>query len=126
MIWADEQSEIVVKGGVIAIDADSPVIVETAGKDGEPILRNLEYNYPGMGYAGIIDEFMMGDELLVAPVLKKGATSRKVVLPPGKWSADDGQVYDGPATIEVSAPLSRLPYFVKQTVVMSAQAPLAQ
>ena len=115
MIWADEQSEIVVKGGVIAMDADSPVIVETAGKDGEPILRNLEYNYPGMGYAGIIDEFMMGDELLVAPVLKKGATSRKVVLPPGKWSADDGQVYDGPATIEVAAPLSRLPYFVKHS-----------
>ena len=101
-------------------------LAEKTGKDGEPILRNLEYNYPGMGYAGIIDEFMMGDELLVAPVLKKGAISRKVVLPPGKWSADDGQVYDGPATIEVAAPLSRLPYFVKQTVVMSAQAPLAQ
>lgn len=92
-------------------------LAEKAGKDGEPILRNLEYNYPGMGYAGIIDEFMMGDELLVAPVLKKGATSRKVVLPPGEWKADDGQVYDGPATIEVAAPLSRLPYFVKQTVV---------
>lgn len=90
-------------------------LAEKAGKDGEPILRNLEYNYPGMGYAGIIDEFMMGDELLVAPVLKKGATSRKVVLPPGKWSADDGQVYDGPATIEVAAPLSRLPYFVKHS-----------
>lgn len=92
-------------------------LAEKAGKDGEPILRNLEYNYPGLGYAGIIDEFMMGDDMLVAPVLKKGATSRKVVLPPGKWSADDGQVYDGPATIEVTAPLSRLPYFMKQTVV---------
>jgi alpha-glucosidase (family GH31 glycosyl hydrolase) len=44
-----------------------------------------------------------------------GATSRKVVLPPGKWKADDGQVYDGPATIEASAPLSRLPYFVKHS-----------
>lgn len=90
-------------------------LAKKAGEDGEPILRNLEYNYPGMGYAGIIDEFMMGDGLLVAPVLKKGATSRKVVLPPGKWSADDGQVYDGPATIEVAAPLSRLPYFVKHS-----------
>ena len=90
-------------------------LAKKAGEDGEPILRNLEYNYPGMGYAGIIDEFMMGDGLLVAPVLKKGATSRKIVLPPGKWSADDGQVYDGPATIEVAAPLSRLPYFVKHS-----------
>ena len=92
-------------------------LAERAGKSGEPILRNLEYNYPGMGYAGIIDEFMMRDELLVAPIVKKGAQSRKVVLPPGKWEADDGQVYDGPATIEVAVPLSRLPHFVKQAVV---------
>ena len=44
-----------------------------------------------------------------------GAMSRKVVIPPGKWKADDGQVYDGPTTIKVSAPLSRLPYFVKHS-----------
>ncbi len=76
--------------------------------------------------AEVLDEFMMGGDLLVAPVMEKGAVARKVVIPPGKWKADDGQVYDGPTTIKVSAPLSRLPYFVKQTVVMSAQAPLAQ
>ena len=35
-----------------------------AGDDGEPILRSLEYAYPGRGYAGVIDEFMMGDDLL--------------------------------------------------------------
>ena len=69
---------------------------------------------------GVFREFIMGDELLVAPVLKKGATSRKVVLPPGKWKADDGQVYDGPATIEVAAPLSRVPYFEKQHVAVGA------
>ncbi len=86
-------------------------LAEKAGKDGEPILRNLEYNYPGIGYVGIIDEFMMGEDLLVAPVLRRGARSRKVVLPPGKWNADDGRVYDGPTTVEVAAPLSRLPHF---------------
>lgn len=54
---------------------------------------------------------MMGDKLLVAPVMEKGAMSRKVVLPPGKWRSDDGQIYIGPATIEVASPLTRLPYF---------------
>jgi len=49
--------------------------------------------------------------LLVAPVMEKGAMSRKVVLPPGKWRSGDGQIYIGPATIEVAAPLTRLPYF---------------
>ena len=83
------------------------------GKSGEPMIRNLEYCFPGNGYAEIKDEFMVGDNLLVAPVMDKGAKSRKVVLPRGKWRSDDGQVYDGQRTIEVAAPLSRLPYFEK-------------
>ncbi|MBR4257540.1 MAG: glycoside hydrolase, partial [Kiritimatiellae bacterium] len=82
-------------------------------KTGEPMMRNLEYCFPGNGYADIKDEFMMGDDLLVAPVMEKGAISRKVILPPGKWKADDGQVYDGPMTIDVATPLERLPYFEK-------------
>ena len=92
----------------------APHFVELAkksAKTGEPMMRNLEYNFPGMGYADIKDEFMMGDDLLVAPVMEKGAASRKVVLPPGKWIGDDGQVYDGPTTIEIATPLERLPHF---------------
>ena len=94
----------------------APKFVELAkasAKTGEPMMRNLEYCFPGLGYADVKDEFMMGDDLLVAPVVEAGATSRKVVLPPGKWKADDGKVYEGPATIEVAAPLSRLPHFEK-------------
>jgi len=40
-----------------------------------------------------------------------GAVARKVVLPPGKWLADDGKTYIGPAHITVDAPLGRLPHF---------------
>ena len=69
--------------------------------------------FPGMGYAEIKDQFMMGNELLVAPVVEKGVQSRKVVLPPGKWRSDDGQTCVGPAVVEVAAPLARLPYFEK-------------
>jgi alpha-glucosidase len=66
-----------------------------------------------MGYADVKDQFMMGDDLLVAPVMEKGATSRKVILPPGRWKADDGQIYEGSASITISAPIDRLPYFEK-------------
>ena len=88
-------------------------LAKESGRTGEPMLRNLEYNFPGMGYADIKDQFMMGDNLLVAPVMEKGVKSRKVVLPPGKWKADDGQIHTGPATIEIPTPLSRLPHFVR-------------
>ncbi len=86
-------------------------LAKKAGEDGEPILRSLEYNYPGRGYAAVIDQFMMGEDLLVAPVLKKGASSRSIVLPPGRWLADDGKTYAGPTEITVKTPLSRLPHF---------------
>jgi len=90
-------------------------LARQAGRDGEPILRNLEYNYPGKGYGSIRDEFMMGRDLLVAPILKKGCTRRKVVLPPGKWRADDGALLVGPCEMTVSAELERLPHFVRET-----------
>ena len=77
------------------------------------MMRNMEYCFPGMGYAEIKDQFMMGSDLLVAPVMEKGAKSRKVILPPGKWKADDGQIFNGPAEIDIPTPLSRLPHFVR-------------
>ena len=86
-------------------------LAKKSGEGGEPILRSLEYNYPGEGYAAVIDQFMMGEDLLVAPVMKKGAASRKVVLPAGKWLGDDGKTYVGPTEITVETPLSRLPHF---------------
>ena len=86
-------------------------LAKQAAKDGEPIMRPLEYNYPGRGYADVKDEFLMGDRLLVAPQTAKGAGERKVVVPPGRWRADDGAVVEGPKTVTVKTPLSRLPYF---------------
>ena len=91
--------------------ADIVALAKQAAKDGEPMMRSLEYAYPGSGYAKISDEFLMGDDLLVAPVVEKGAASRKVVIPPGRWRADDGTEAEGPAEITVNAPLSRLPHF---------------
>jgi alpha-glucosidase (family GH31 glycosyl hydrolase) len=91
--------------------ADIVALAKRAAKDGEPMMRSLEYAYPGRGYAKIMDEFLMGENLLVAPVVEKGATSRKVVIPPGRWLGDDGVEVEGPAEIVVNAPLKRLPYF---------------
>lgn len=86
-------------------------LAKRAAKDGEPMMRTLEYAYPNRGYAKVTDEFLMGEDLLVAPVVEKGATTRKVVIPPGRWLGDDGREVVGPTEIVVETPLARLPHF---------------
>ena len=86
-------------------------LAKECARTGEPMIRNLEYAYPHRGYAGIRDEFLMGERLLVAPQMVKDATSREVTIPAGTWIADDGREVAGPTVITVETPLSRLPYF---------------
>ena len=88
-------------------------LAKKAAKTGEPIMRPLEYVFPGCGFARIRDEFMMGEDLLVAPVTEKGVRSRTVVLPSGTWRADDGTTFEGPQTISVATPLERVPHFIR-------------
>lgn len=88
-------------------------LAQTAAQTGEPIMKPMEFNYPNNGYATIVDQFLLGDNLLVTPVLVKGATTRKVVLPEGKWKSFDGQVFKGPKIVEMKVTLNDLPYFEK-------------
>lgn len=87
-------------------------LVHEAAKTGEPVIRHMEYVFPGKGYAGINDQFMVGNNLLVAPMVNKG-TSRTVILPKGKWVGDDKKMYNGPAKLTIHVPLNRIPYFEK-------------
>ncbi len=115
--YLNKENQKLVSAAVQLRQKFAPKFVELAkkaAKDGEPMMRNLEYVFPGNGYQNIKDEFMMGDDLLVAPVVKGGVAEREVVIPPGKWLADDGTLVTGPSKIKVTTPLSRLPYFVKQ------------
>ncbi|CAH2049631.1 unnamed protein product, partial [Iphiclides podalirius] len=59
---------------------------------------------------------MRGEDILVAPVLEQGATSRDVYLPSGLWweEGDPERVLVGPIWIkDYPAPLDVLPYFVR-------------
>ncbi len=87
-------------------------LVSNAHKTGEPILRNLEYNYPHSGYEKVTDEYMLGEEILVAPVITKGETVRTVLLPEGKWLGFDGKSYIGGRVYELDVSLADLPYFI--------------
>ncbi len=105
-----------VKDAVKIREKFTPVILELAKKSaqtGEPIISSLEYYFPNQGFAEIKNQFMLGDHILVAPIDKK-ETARKIILPKGKWLADDGKVYKGGTSYAIEVPLNRLPYFILQ------------
>ena len=106
------QQEIVKHAGLQVLHADGAVTLR---------LKEADREKRAEGYAEVLDEFMMGGDLLVAPVMEKGAVARKVVLPPGKWLADDGKTYIGPATVEVVSPIERLPYFLQSCMAQVSE-----
>ncbi len=86
---------------------------------GYPLVRPLDFEKPADGkYDNISDQYMWGSELMVAPVMTEGATSRKVVFPDGTTWYDyrDPRVsYAGGTTLEAyPAPLDVLPLFVRR------------
>ena len=86
-------------------------------RTGEPIVRPLWWIAPSDPVACTIDsEFLVGDDLLVAPVLDKGATSRDVYLPTGVWRDEvKGDSVEGGKWLKgYDAPLDVLPHFTRQ------------
>ncbi|TGO05143.1 glycoside hydrolase family 31 protein [Serinibacter arcticus] len=88
-------------------------LVDDAALTGEPVLRPMSYHEEG--YETVTDHFFLGPDLLVAPVVERGATARTMHVPPGSWSAPDGTTYEGPATIEVPVDLTTLPRLSRAT-----------
>lgn len=83
-----------------------------SAQTGEPIVRCMDYMFPGEGFEDCNDQYMLGDKYLVAPVMDAG-TSRCVKLPNGKWVDETGRKYKGGRTYVLDVPLSRLPRFTK-------------
>jgi alpha-glucosidase (family GH31 glycosyl hydrolase) len=75
------------------------------------VVRSLEYAYPHSGYADLDDQFLLGPDVLVAPVVEKGARKRRLVVPPGRWQGEDASLVQGPTVVEIGAPLDRLPWY---------------
>lgn len=84
---------------------------------GLPLARPLNFSGDEADRAldNIGDEYLWGDNVLVAPVMKQGARSRKVVFPSGEWICWNNPAlrYAGGTTATVKAPLGQLPLFVR-------------
>lgn len=91
-----------------------------AHRTGAPYVRPLFWLDPADRELRAVDDaFLVGDALLVAPVLDEGERTRSVQLPAGRWyDRRDGTAYDGPVTIEVAAPLAEVPVFARAGAVI--------
>jgi alpha-glucosidase (family GH31 glycosyl hydrolase) len=93
--------------------SDLDGLVDDAARTGEPILRPLAYHFPG--YELIDDQFLLGQDILCAPVLEAGAGSRHVRFPPERWLGSDGTVIDGPGELDIPVTLESMPRWRRMT-----------
>jgi len=82
---------------------------------GSPLMRPLFYQYSNDTAATRVeDEYIWGDNLLVAPVIHKGLTSRSIYLPEGKWyDFHTGIEYSGNTRMDFPLTIENIPIFVK-------------
>jgi alpha-glucosidase len=95
-------------------------LAHLARRTGAPYVRPLWWGSPeDRALRDCEDAFLLGDALLVAPVLDPGADRRAVQLPRGRWyDTVTEEAHEGPAQVLVDAPLSRIPVFARAGAVI--------
>ena len=94
--------------------------LEEAHQTGIPLFRPLVLNYQDdPNTYNLDDEFMIGNDLLVAPVVKPDVTRRLVYLPKGIWyDYWTNKKYEGGTMIAAEAPLETVPMFVRAGAII--------
>ncbi|MDO4294155.1 MAG: glycoside hydrolase family 31 protein [Eubacteriales bacterium] len=91
--------------------------MKQAHEKGTPVIRTLFYNFPEDPVCWETeDEFFLGDDILVCPILHENRRSRKVYLPVGcRWrDIRSGAVLEGGQSLEADAPIESIPVYVRE------------
>ena len=105
-----------------------PYVMEqmrVASERGTPPMRPVFFDFQHDAHtADIEDQFLFGPDLLVCPVLEKGARQREVYLPSGaNWThAWTGEPLEGGQWITADAPLERIPVYLKNDADIPVRA----
>jgi alpha-D-xyloside xylohydrolase len=90
--------------------------MRTASETGVPPMRPVFLEFPDDPAAWRVeDAFLLGPDLLVAPITEAGVREREVCLPAGARWTDvwSGEEHEGGQTVTVAAPLDRIPLFLR-------------
>jgi alpha-glucosidase len=113
-ILDDKRFEIV-KKAVALRETYVPTIMELAKKSaitGEPIVSSLEYVFPNQGFENVSDQFMLGENILVAPIINRD-NNRIIKLPRGKWMDHNGKKIKGGQSYSIFVPLDQIPIYTR-------------
>lgn len=104
-------------------------LVWQASQEGSPVLRPLAFHHPGDPYA-LAEQgaYLLGEGLLIAPVLRASERVKATYLPPGEWTELRGlrplpQPRPGGAVALTEAPLGHLPIFLGSGYALPLTAP---
>ncbi|XP_043543429.1 myogenesis-regulating glycosidase [Chiloscyllium plagiosum] len=91
-------------------------LAEETTKTGNPIIRPLWWIAPNDKVAQKVDtQFLIGDYLMVAPILEKGKEARDIYLPDGKWQSFNGDLFDKTPNLltDFAVDLDEVAYFIR-------------
>jgi alpha-glucosidase len=90
-------------------------LMQQAATTGAPLVRHLLLEYPRDPRAWEQGrEFMLGSDVLVAPVFAPGANTVSVYIPEGRWvHLYSGQLYETSGSVEVDAPIGEPAVFYR-------------
>ncbi|MEX2195038.1 MAG: TIM-barrel domain-containing protein [Thermoleophilaceae bacterium] len=115
--WSFDAQTVAIYNRLSRLRLEAAPYIEEAWREaaatGVPPTRPLWLAFPGDPEAARQDQqWMLGDDVLVAPVVEEGARSRRVYFPAGCWEhPETGERFEGTGYARVAAPLGRLPYF---------------
>ena len=94
-----------------------------ATQNGMPVMRPIMFGYPNDTNNAVTItncEYLFGPNILVAPVVAAGATTRSVYLPADQWLDYNtkSNLYTGPVNITAAAPIQTIPLFVNQGAII--------
>jgi alpha-glucosidase (family GH31 glycosyl hydrolase) len=103
-------------------------VARQASERGYPIMRHLFLEYPDdPNTYSLDDEYLLGDALLVCPVITPGVRDRSCYLPAGDWvDYWTGEMYRGAGYVTLPAPLERIPLLVRAGALLPTAVPAVE
>lgn len=95
-------------------------LMKESANSGVPVARPLLYHYQDdLNTYHINDQFLLGEGLMVCPVVRPGIKNRMVYLPDGDWyDYWTGEKLSGGRYVIAEAPLDKLPLYVKAGTIL--------